>query len=170
LFEENLTGWLVTDWWDISLATLVVVSCGKTKIWDLNPAARPTKARNAYVGGPFKVNKEYAERFADRWVILSAKYGFIDPDFVIPENYDVTFKDPGPNPISIDRLREQAREKGLCEFDKVIVLGGMIYFEVCKKAFEGFNVKIYAPTVGLPLGKAMQKVREAINCNRSFDC
>ena len=107
------------------------------------------------------VNEEYAERFADRWLILSAKYGFIDPDFVIPENYDVTFKDPGTNPISIDRLREQVREKGLCEFDKVIVLGGMIYFEVCKKAFEGFNVKIYAPTLGLLLGKAMQKVREA---------
>jgi len=152
------------------LATLVVVSCGKTKIWDLNPAAGPTAARNAYVGGPFRVNKEYAERFADRWVILSAKYGFIDPDFVIPENYDVTFKDHRTNPIGIDRLRQQVREMGLYKFDKAIVLGGRIYFEVCKKAFEGFNVKIYAPTVGLPLGKAMQKVREAIRHNRLFDC
>ena len=152
------------------MATLVVVSCGKTKIWDLNPAAGPTAARNAYVGGPFRVNKEYAERFADRWVILSAKYGFIDPDFVIPENYDVTFKDHRTNPIGIDRLRQQVREMGLYKFDKAIVLGGRIYFEVCKKAFEGFNVKIYAPTVGLPLGKAMQKVREAIRHNRLFDC
>ena len=152
------------------MATLVVVSCGKTKIWDLNPAAGPTTAKKAYVGGPFKVNKGYAERFADRWVILSAKYGFIDPDFMIPENYDVTFKDRRTNPIGIDRLRQQVREMGLYKFDKVIVLGGRIYLEVCKKAFEGFNVKIYAPTVGLPLGKAMQKVREAIRHNRPFDC
>jgi len=143
------------------MATLIVVSCGKKKVWNLKPSAGPTAAREAYIDGLFRVNKEYAERFADRWLILSAKYGFIDPDFVIPENYDVTFKDPGTNPISIDRLREQVREKGLCEFDKVIVLGGMIYFEVCKKAFEGFNVKIYAPTLGLLLGKVMQKVREA---------
>ena len=143
------------------MATLIVVSCGKKKVWNLKPNAGPTAAREAYIDALFRVNKEYAERFADRWLILSAKYGFIDPYFVIPENYDVTFKDPGTNPISIDRLREQVREKGLCEFDKVIVLGGMIYFEVCKKAFEGFNVKIYAPTLGLLLGKAMQKVREA---------
>jgi len=152
------------------MATLIVVSCGKKKIWNLKPSAGPTAARNAYVGTPFRVNKEYAERFADRWVILSAKYGFVDPDFVIPENYDVTFKDRRTNPIGIDRLRQQVREMELYKFDKVIVLGGKIYFGVCKKAFEGFNVKIYAPTVGLPLGKAMQKVREAIRRNRSFDC
>jgi len=30
---------------------------------------------------------------------------------VIAENYDVTFKDPGTNPISIYRLRKQVREK-----------------------------------------------------------
>ena len=152
------------------MATLVVVSCGKAKIWDLNPAAGPTEARKAYVGGPFRVNKEYAERFADRWVILSAKYGFIDPDFVIPENYDVTFKDPDTNPISIDQLRKQVREKGLYKFDKVIVLGGRIYFEICKRAFEGFEANVCAPTLGLPLGKAIRKVREAIRHNRPFDC
>jgi len=103
-------------------------------------------------------------------VILSAKYGFIDPDFVIPENYDVTFKDPDTNPISIDQLRKQVREKGLYKFDKVIVLGGRIYFEICKRAFEGFEANVCAPTLGLPLGKAIRKVREAIRHNRPFDC
>ena len=74
------------------MSVLVVVPCGMRKIWDMNPSAGPTPAKNAYVGAPFKVNRAYAEKFADRWVILSAKYGFIDLDFVIPENYDVTFK------------------------------------------------------------------------------
>ncbi|MCD6241576.1 hypothetical protein J7K27_08745 [Candidatus Bathyarchaeota archaeon] len=148
----------------------MVVSCGKKKVWNLKPSAGPTAARNAYVGAPFRVNKKYAERFADRWVILSAKYGFIDPDFVIPENYDATFKDPSTNPVGIDRLRQQVKGMELHKFDKVIVLGGKVYCAVCIKAFEGFNVKIIAPTLGLPLGKAMQKVREAIQLNRPFDC
>jgi hypothetical protein len=35
----------------------------------------------------FNLKKQDAERFADHWVILSAKYGFIDPDFSIPGSY-----------------------------------------------------------------------------------
>ena len=36
------------------------------------------------------VNRDYAEEFADRWVIVSAKYGFIDPEFVVSSDYNVT--------------------------------------------------------------------------------
>ena len=57
--------------------TLVIVPCGKSKIWDRDPDAGPTAARAAYVGSPFKVNREYAETFGEAWVILSAKYGFL---------------------------------------------------------------------------------------------
>ena len=149
---------------------LVVVSCGMRKIWDVNSSAGPTPARNAYVGAPFKVNREYAEKFADRWVILSAKYGFIDPDFIIPENYNVTFKRPKTHPISVDDLRRQIIEKGLSKFSKVVVLGGRDYVDVTRRAFEGFKVTIVAPTLGLPIGKAMKKVRKAIQRGEPFDC
>jgi hypothetical protein len=152
------------------LKVLIVVSCGRSKIWKINPNAGPTLAKHAYIGAPFKVNKEYAEKFADRWVILSAKYGFIDPDFVIPENYDVTFKRPKTNPISVGRLKEQVAEKELDRFDKVVVLGGRDYVDVVSKAFKRFGVKVVAPTLGLPLGKAMTKVKEAIKINVPFDC
>ena len=51
--------------------TLVIVACGARKIWDDNPNAGPTPAKDAYTGAPFKVNRRYAETFSDRWVILS---------------------------------------------------------------------------------------------------
>jgi len=140
------------------------------KIWNLNPNVGPTRARDAYVSAYFRVNREYAEKFADRWVILSAKYGFIDPNFIIPGNYDVTFKRPETNPVSVDKLKEQIREKGLDKFDKVIVLGGRDYVYFVRKSFEGLNVKIVAPTFGLSLGKAMAKVRKAIEDDVPFDC
>ena len=152
------------------MSVLVVVSCGMRKIWDANSSAGPTPARNAYVGAPFKVNREYAEKFADRWVILSAKYGFIDPDFIIPENYNVTFKRPKTHPISVHDLRRQIIEKGLSKFSKVVVLGGRDYVDVTRRAFEGFKVTIVAPTLGLPIGKAMSRVRKAIQGGEPFDC
>src|SRR4051794_17641224 len=73
---------------------LIIVPCGRSKVWDRSPDLGPTAAQDAYVGGPFKLNRAYAERFGQRWVILSAKYGFIDPAFVIPGPYDTTFLKP----------------------------------------------------------------------------
>lgn len=152
------------------MLTLVVVPCGKRKIWDRYPAAGPTKAKDVYIGAPFKVNREYAEKYCDRWVVLSAKYGFIDPEFIILGNYDVTFKDPSTNPISIIELKEQIKQKALDGFDTVVVLGGRDYADVVYNAFSGLEVKIKAPVAGLPLGRAMGALRKAIDEGRPFDC
>ena len=150
--------------------TLVIVACGARKIWDDNPNAGPTPAKDAYTGAPFKVNRRYAETFSDKWVILSAKYGFINPDFIIPENYNVTFKKPSTNPVSIDTLKKQIIEMGLDRYDKIVVLGGREYVNAVTKAFEEYNVKIEAPLKDLPLGKAMKKVKEALSTGKPFDC
>lgn len=56
----------------VTVSTLVVVPCGKRKIWDKYPSAGPTKAEDVYIGAPFKVNREYAEKYGSRWVVLSA--------------------------------------------------------------------------------------------------
>ena len=153
----------------VSVSALVVVPCGKRKIWDKDPAAGPTKAKDVYIGAPFKVNREYAEKYGDRWVVLSAKYGFVDPGFLISENYDVTFKDPSTNPISIRELKEQITQKALDSFDTVVVLGGKDYADVVYDAFAGLDVKIEAPVAGLPLGYAMGAIRKAIDEGRRFD-
>lgn len=92
---------------------LVIVPCGQGKIWDKYPDAGPTEACFAYTGSPFTVNRQYAERFADRWVILSAKYGFIQPTFLLPGPYNVTFKKKSTGPVSHAVLKEQVREQKL---------------------------------------------------------
>lgn len=140
------------------LKFLVVVPCGKAKIWDREPNRGPTKARSAYIGAPFMVNKTFAEKFADEWVVLSAKYGFIDPDFAIPENYNTTFKDPSTNPIDVNALRKQLTEKSPKNYDFVIALGGEDYVRMVRNAFGNFS-KVIAPAQGLRLGKAMSYVK-----------
>lgn len=152
------------------MSTLVIVPCGKRKIWDRYPSAGSTMAEDVYVGAPFKVNREYAEKYGSRWVVLSAKYGFIDPDFIIPRNYDVTFKDPTTKPISIRELKEQIKQKNLDGFDTVIALGGRDYAEVVHRAFSDSKVWIKAPVAGLQLGYAMGAVRKAIDEGRPLEC
>ena len=144
---------------------LVVVSGGKKKI-----RYKPTKAKDAYIGAPFRVNRKYAEKFSDRWVILSAKHGFLDPDSVILGNYNVTFKDAFTNPIGVSQLKNQIKQKGLDVFDTVVVLGGRHYAKAVSEAFSGLGVTIKRPLAGVPLGYALRKVRDAIDKNKPSDC
>lgn len=118
-----------------------------------------------YIGPPFKVNRAFAKKFADKWVILSAKYGFISPGFVIPEDYDVSFNTPATNPITVSELKAQAKEKSLENYDVVIGLGGKNYTEIVKEVFSG-SVKVIAPTEGLPIGKAMNFVKSLTKLDR----
>jgi len=141
---------------------LVIVPCGQGKIWDSEPDRGPVAARDAYTGAPFKVNRAYAERFASYWVILSAKYGFISPDYLIPGPYNVTFKKKTTNPITVDMLRQQIQAQHLDRFDALIGLGGHDYRSRVESAFADTPVQRHYPFAGLTLGKAMQAEKRAI--------
>jgi hypothetical protein len=102
---------------------LVIVPCGRAKIWDRHPDAGPTAAAHAYTGAPFTVNRQYAEQAGGDWMILSAKYGFLRPTCVIPGPYETTFKRRGTNPIGLGPLRDQVAQLGLDRYSEVIGLG-----------------------------------------------
>lgn len=149
------------------MTTLVVIPCGISKIWKRNPEAGPTEAKDVYIGVPFKVNKEYAERYGDHWVILSAKYGFIEPSFIIEKDYNVTFKDPKTKPISLSELELQAKGK-LSNFDKVVALGGKDYTNIVESVFEKTGASVITPVKGCPIGVALGMIKEAIRNNSPF--
>lgn len=147
---------------------LVIVPCGQAKIWDRNKKAGPTQAKNAYTGSPFKVNRAYAERFANKWIVLSAKYGFIEPDFRIPGPYNVTFKRQSSGPIAAGDLREQIRKQKLDRFCEVIVLGGKEYRQAVADAFKDTPIKLSFPFAGLQIGKMMQATKRALATNNPY--
>lgn len=140
---------------------LVIVPESQKRIWKYNPSCGPTKAKDAYVGEPFAVNKAFAERFGDRWVILSAKFGFINPDYVIPKDYTESFYRPTTRPIGTEALRQQMKDKRLRDFDIIIALGGRDYTEIVKNVFED-NPKTIVVTQGLPVKKALSRVRSLL--------
>ncbi len=147
---------------------LVVVPCGQGKIWGRSPQAGATRAKDAYTGAPFKVNRRFAERFATRWVILSAKYGFIEPDFLIPEPYNLTFKKRHPDLVTPASLRDQVEKLQLAAHPDVIVLGGKEYQKAARQALSGTGVNLHFPFAGLPLGMAMAATNEAIRRRDPF--
>lgn len=146
---------------------LVIVPCGQAKIWD-NGFRGPVAAKDAYTGAPFKVNRDYAESFAEKWVILSAKFGFVEPNFNIPGPYNVTFKDKATVPISFRALRDQIRDQRLAQFRTIVGLGGKDYRHAIEAAFVGSDSTLVFPFAGLRLGEAMARTREAIQMGVPF--
>jgi hypothetical protein len=144
------------------VGTLVIVPCGKSKIWDREPNAGPTAARAVYTGAPFKVNREYAETFGNAWMILSAKYGFLSPEDVVPGSYEVTFKRRSTGPVSVDTLRGQVRSRRLDRFARVLALGGRDYRAPIESAFAGTNVRVEFPFAGMTLGVSLGAVKRAV--------
>jgi Family of unknown function (DUF6884) len=138
----------------------VIIPCGKAK----RRTGWPWPAREAYVGSPFKVNRGYAEAVAPgRWLILSAKYGLLDPDQLI-DDYDVSFNRPASGPIETGALAAQARARGLA--GPVVGLGGMAYVSALRSALSGFEeVELSFPFEGLSLGRAMAAVKRATPCS-----
>ena len=65
--------------------TIGVIACGNTK------RTEPARAQDLYVGPLFRAYRAWITGNCDRWVILSAKHGVLEPDQVI-EPYDVTLK------------------------------------------------------------------------------
>jgi endonuclease III len=143
--------------------TLVIVACGKSKVWDRQADAGPQRARDAYTGAYFSANRKYAEGLGCAWIILSAKYGFMQPDFVIPRAYDVTFKDASSHPVSIEELRDQVRKQGLERYDRVTVLGGREYVRRVEDAFSGTNTSIDAPFAGTRMGSQMSAMKGSLH-------
>jgi hypothetical protein len=95
-------------------------------------------------------------------VILSAKYGFIKPDFIIHEPYEVTFNRKSSGPITDEALRKQMRAMRLNQYAEVIGLGGAAYRKRIEKVFEDTSVSLNFPFAGLAVGKAMQAINHEI--------
>ena len=144
------------------MRTLCIVPCGKKKIWDKNPDIGPQKAEDVYIG-PFATKcKEYAKLFyPTSWIILSAKYGFLFPNEFVPGPYDVSFNDKNTNPITILELKNQAEEKQLYKFEKIVALSGKNYIHIIQSVFR--NKEIFEPLSNCGgIGYMMNKLKNAI--------
>jgi len=141
---------------------LCITPCGKAKVWDHRPDAGEVEAREAYVGAFAKACRAYAAAFFDEWVILSAKHGFLRPNDLLQENYDVSFTSPLAEQMPLHRMQAQLDEKGFAEVRQVVVLGGSKYVRAVRRIF-GEEVEILTPLSGCRgIGYMLQRMNQAV--------
>jgi N-glycosylase/DNA lyase len=131
--------------------TLYVVSCTRSKVWDDSAAGAPrfVPAERAYTGRSLRDWLESVEaRSGARWLILSARYGFIEPDHPVCA-YDVTFSDAATGPVDDATLRAQvmhqtrwADGRRLDAVEKVVVLGSQEYLRRTRQAYAGTGIAV----------------------------
>jgi hypothetical protein len=144
------------------MSRLCIVPCGNAKIWDKEPKAGPTEAQHVYTGVFATACQRYAKAFFNDWIILSAKHGFLFPEEVVNESYNVSFIKPSNETITLQDLKEQAEWKGLYDYHEITVLGGKHYVDRVKMIFE------QGQTINLPLddckgiGYMLQKLTRSI--------
>lgn len=126
---------------------ICIVPCGKEKIWKKYPDVGPTPAKDVYTGTFAKKCQEYARKFYDEaYLILSAKYGFLSPNDIVPGDYNVTFTKPSTHPITIPELIQIAQDKQLLQFECFVIIAGRIYSEIARQVF--FKKIIETPLAG----------------------
>lgn len=144
------------------MKTLCIVPCGSRKIWSKHSNAGPTAAKDVYIGPFAKKCQQYARHFhPNSWCILSAKYGFLFPEDVVPEDYNITFMKKKTHPIPLSALKVQAESKHLQKYEAVVILGGKEYVNIVKEVFV--NSAICLPLKGAGgIGKMMQRIDELL--------
>ncbi|MEC7986140.1 MAG: hypothetical protein VX278_13330 [Myxococcota bacterium] len=122
---------------------LGIIPCSKEKIWDTEPHRKTVLAKEAYRSAFHRYARCYAQRHCAQHIILSAKYGFMKPDFPIQEPYDISFSRPKDPVISVDTLQQQAADYR--SFSAILVLCPKAYAEKIAQAFYHLPPKLLFP-------------------------
>ena len=135
---------------------LVIVGCGKAKVWDRADRLGKVRAKDAYVGSLFKSQRRFAEQRAAKWLILSAKYGLLHPEQPIA-NYNVTFGSRGA--ISAERVQKQWRQRLSDNPTIAVCLASKNYVRLLRDSIPK-SVTLQTPLDGMGLFERMRWLKQ----------
>ncbi|EJV85554.1 DUF6884 domain-containing protein [Bacillus cereus] len=146
---------------------LCIIPCGKKKIWDKCPDYGETEAKDVYISPFGKACQAYATEFFENWVILSAKHGFLRSNDIVQENYDLAFDSKSNEIISIEQLKQQMIDKGLLQFDEIVLLAGKKHKKVVTKLYP--EEVITYPLEGCQgIGYMLQRLKGAVEAQQEI--
>ncbi len=129
--------------------TLFLVSCVRRKL------AGQARARELYVSEWFKKARAYVEAHGDRWVILSAEHGIVDPDIeIVPYERTLATMPVAERRAWADRVLASLRPR-LTGIERVIVFAGARYREFLLDPLRNLGVEVEVPLQGLPIGRQL---------------
>ena len=140
-----------------SVGGLYLVSCVKSKL------LQPAPAKDLYISNWFCQARACVERTGGAWYILSAKYGLLHPNEVIPP-YELTLKSMG---ITERRTWAQGVIKDLqphlADRKTVVMFAGAHYREFLEPSLKNLGIKVDVPMRGLRQGEQLRWLGERLN-------
>lgn len=133
---------------------IALVSCVKQK------QAAPAPARDLYTSALFQKSRAFAERHADAWFILSAKYGLLRPEQQIAP-YEMTLKDMRAEARRgwAARVHVQMQQLDLLRSGvEFLWLAGAAYQQKLAKLLQAYPQ--HDPLRGLRMGERLQWLSE----------
>jgi hypothetical protein len=138
---------------EMPVTSIALVSCAKKKRQKRAPA------RDLYLSELFRRYRAYATANADRWYILSAKHGLLNPDQVIAP-YECTL-----NAMSAQERRawavrvQQQLRQCLQPGTEVIILAGTRYREGIEAFLTANGFAVRVPFKGLGIGRQLHQLQ-----------
>ena len=125
-----------------------LISCVKKK------QKGPLKAKELYNSPIFRKARSYAEKYYDKWYILSAEYNLLDPEKII-KKYNVTLNNKSKK-FKIKWAEDTFRQiiKKIKPNRCIIFIhAGKNYYEFLLPLLKKYNYKFKLPLEGLNLFK-----------------
>lgn len=150
---------------------LIIIASGKPKIWYKYPNIGPMKAKEVYTGTFHRLSKAYAEQFANDYLILSPKYGFLRPDDIISETYDVRFTIQGTNDntIQMEELKKQWQKLQINPTERVPMLGGKKFRGLLASITDGKQLFSFPLEGATGIGVMQRELKQAVETNTPLD-
>ncbi len=136
------------------MTRIALVSCVKRK------RSTTSAAQDLYTSDLFSGMRRYAERQADRWFILSAEHGLLEPERII-DPYEKTLNRMPKNErlAWADQVR-LALLPLLHEPSTVLMLAGQRYREFLMPSLQAAGHIVEIPMEGLKLGFQLRWLKE----------
>jgi len=132
------------------------VSCVKTK------STTPELAEHLYISPWFRMAREWARRNSDRWFILSAEYGLVEPTRLIaPYERTLSKMRVGDRSYWADRVVEQIDDLKLTG-NWAYVLAGEAYRRFLMWPLEDRFGRVSVPMEGLQMGEQLSWLKQTL--------
>lgn len=132
------------------MSKICLVACASSKL------SKSAPAKDLYISALFSKSRDWAAQNCDRWYILSAKHGLLNPNQVI-EPYNVTLN------TMAARLRREWSDKVFQSIlavihpdDTIIFLAGQKYREHLEQNLQAKGYTVQVPMLGMGIGKQLQ--------------
>ena len=138
------------------MAKISLVACVKTK------HKGPAPARDLYSSPLFEKCRGFAERYCERWYILSAKHHLLHPEHVI-RRYENTLNNMPAREREVWARRVYELLQGeIRPDDEIILLAGKRYREKLEPLLNRGGYKVEVPMRGLSIGRQLRWLNRQI--------